>query len=218
MVDPIEILEELIQCHVDQDRKFPQSTRGWGQILWDIEKLVLPQLRKEQQAQWRKPEPIEFAEQDGTVRKLVWEKGDDSVGVPSGYVAETDWAEHFAPAEPQGSPPEGASGAWSDLEYIGQMGKPPGQVASAPKREKCGACGSLKTSILGKDKRVGKTCGNEDCKLHLTVIDWPAKAPTPGEVASGPRLSTLEAAALLGKAIAREVQGDAGSSPAPPTA
>jgi hypothetical protein len=44
--------------------------------------------------------------------------------------------------------------------------------------EKCGACGSLKTSILGKDKRIGKTCGNEDCKLHLTVINWPPPRPT----------------------------------------
>jgi len=45
---------------------------------------------------------------------------------------------------------------------------------------KCGACGSSKTFILGADRRVGKTCGNEDCKLHITVIDWPpVPEPTP---------------------------------------
>ncbi|HLP41252.1 MAG TPA: hypothetical protein VK465_07070 [Fibrobacteria bacterium] len=45
--------------------------------------------------------------------------------------------------------------------------------------KKCGACGSPKTSILGKDGRVGKTCGSEDCPMHLTVIDWPTKPPAP---------------------------------------
>lgn len=37
---------------------------------------------------------IDFCECDGTERSIVWQEGDPSVGIPSGWEADDKWTEH----------------------------------------------------------------------------------------------------------------------------
>ena len=40
-----------------------------------------------------KPHPVEFTEDDGTMRRIVWDNGDESVGIPARWVPDDDYGE-----------------------------------------------------------------------------------------------------------------------------
>lgn len=63
---------------------------GANTYIAELENRIRELEREVMSLSFTKPQPIEFTEDDGTLRRLVWNDGDPSVGILAGYEPDDD--------------------------------------------------------------------------------------------------------------------------------